>query len=160
MIIMSEKYQLALKFAEEKHEGQFRRGGKKYITHPVAVAEILKEKGYGEEYIIAALFHDLLEDTDASEEDILRLGSPAILEAVKLVTKEKGYSQKDYIERIKADKIAFAVKTADRLHNLRSAHEADDSFIKRYIEDTLLWYSDFGPEITEAVQRLKARIKE
>ena len=71
---MTEKYLKALEFATQKHKGQFRKGGLDYITHPIAVANILKEKGYGEEEQIVGLFHDLLEDTDATEEQILALG--------------------------------------------------------------------------------------
>ena len=86
----SESLQLALEFAKEKHKGQKRIGGDDYITHPIAVCEIVRGQGLDERYQITALFHDLLEDTDATEEDILKYGSPEILKAVKLLTKEKG----------------------------------------------------------------------
>ena len=66
----SEKLHLALEFAKEKHSGQKRIGGDDYITHPIAVCEIVKKQGFDENYLIAALFHDLLEDTDATEEEI------------------------------------------------------------------------------------------
>ena len=91
----------ALEFATEKHKGQKRVGGKDYITHPLAVCEIVKSQGFGESYQITALFHDLLEDTDATEEEILRYGSPEILEAVKLLTKVNGYDMSEYINSIK-----------------------------------------------------------
>ena len=91
----------ALEFAIKKHKGQKRIGGDDYITHPIAVAEIVKNQGLDESYQIAALFHDLLEDTDATEEEILKYGSEEILKAVKLLTKEKGYDMAEYIDAIK-----------------------------------------------------------
>lgn len=152
---MSEKYENALSFAALKHEGQFRKGGKPYITHPVAVAEYLKEKGYPESYILAGLFHDLLEDTDTTEEEILSLSDREVLEAVRLLTKKKGYDPVEYISAIKKNPIAFAVKTADRIHNLSCAVEASEEFRKRYIEDSEMWYLDFSPEIPVLIDKLK-----
>ena len=61
-----EIYQKALEYAKKKHEGQFRIGGAPFIVHPIAVAEILRQDGKQVEYRVAAVFHDLLEDTDAS----------------------------------------------------------------------------------------------
>ena len=109
----SECLKLALEFAKAKHKGQKRIGGEDYITHPIAVCEIIKSQGFDESYQIAALFHDLLEDTDATGEEILKYGSPEILESVKLLTKEKGYVMSEYISAIKKNPIAFAVKAAD-----------------------------------------------
>ena len=149
-----ERYDKALAFARKKHEGQFRIGGEPYITHPVAVAELIREKGLGLDYQITALFHDLLEDTDASEAEILELGGSQVLEAVKLLTKEKGYSMGAYIAGIKANPMAFAVKAADRLHNLRCAVYTDNDFKRRYILESVEWYLDFSPEILTAVKAL------
>ena len=70
-----EIYQKALEYAKKKHEGQFRIGGAPFIVHPIAVAEILRQDGKQVEYRVAAVFHDLLEDTDASEQEIVCLKS-------------------------------------------------------------------------------------
>ena len=150
----SERLQMALEYAKEKHCGQKRIGGDDYITHPMAVSEIIKSQGFDENYQIAALFHDLLEDTDATEEEILKFGNQEILEAVKLLTKEKGYEMSEYIGAIKRNPIAYAVKTADRLHNLQCALITNDEFKRKYILETLDWYLDFSPEIRKAVKRL------
>lgn len=149
-----ERYDNALSFAKEKHKGQTRIGGDEYITHPVAVARILKDKGFGTDYQIAGLFHDLLEDTDAKESEIERFGNAEILKAVKLLTKEKGYKMEEYVEGIKQNRIAFAVKGADRLHNLRCALVTDSEFKRRYIYETVDWYLSFDKEIPQAVKAL------
>jgi len=156
----SERIQAAYAFAEEKHRGQFRKGGEPYITHPAAVAEILKEKGFGPDYQIAALFHDLLEDTDATEAEIEALGGPDVLQAVRLVTKTPGYVMADYIAGIRQNPMARAIKAADRLHNLRCAVVCSESFKRRYIRESLDWYLDFDPEIPDAVQALAATLEQ
>lgn len=120
----------------------------------MAVAEIVREKGFGTDTQIAALFHDLLEDTDATEEEILSYGNEDILFAVKLLTKQKGYVMADYVAAIRKNAMAFAVKGADRLHNLRCALVCDTDFKRRYIFETVDWYLDFAPEIPAAVKRL------
>lgn len=150
----SDRVKIALEFATQKHKGQKRIGGDDYITHPIAVCQMVFDKGLGEDYQITALFHDLLEDTDATEEEILRLGGKNVLTAVKLLTKHKGYVMAEYIEGIKGNDIAFAVKIADRLHNLNSAFETSMEFKRKYILETLDWYLDFSPEIVKTVKKL------
>lgn len=149
-----ERYDNALRFAAEKHKGQFRIGGAEYITHPMAVAEIVKRQGYGIDVQIAALFHDLLEDTDATESEILFYGNAEILKAVKLLTKQKGYDMAEYVAGIRQNEMAFAVKAADRLHNLRCALVTDTEFKRKYIFETVDWYLNFSPEIPKAVKKL------
>ena len=150
----SERVKRALSFATEKHKGQKRIGGDDYITHPVAVCEIVKNLGFGEDYQITALFHDLLEDTNATEKEILSYGNDEILTAVKLLTKQKGCDMQEYISAIKKNEIAFVVKGADRLHNLECALVTDVEFKRKYILETVDWYLDFSREIKEAVKRL------
>ena len=155
----SESLQLALEFAKAKHKGQKRIGGDDYITHLIAVCEIIKSQGFDKNYQITALFHDLLEDTDASEEEILKCGNQEILEAVNLLTKKKGYDMAEYVGSIKQNPIAFAVKAADRLHNLQCAIITDEEFKRKYILETVDWYLDFSPEIRKAVKRLAQSLK-
>ncbi len=150
----SEKVCKALDFATLKHQGQKRIGGDDYITHPIAVCEIVKNQGYGEDYQITALFHDLLEDTNATEQEILEYGNDEILTAVKLLTKQKGYDMKEYIDAIKDNDLAFRVKTADRLHNLQCALVTSVEFKRKYVLETIDWYLDFSPEIKIAVKKL------
>lgn len=150
----SERFEMAYNFAKKMHEGAFRMGGEPYITHPAAVAEMIRQQGYNEDYQIAALFHDLLEDTDASEEEIRRIGGDDVLEAVKLLTKKEGYIMAEYVAGIRQNDMAFAVKAADRLHNLKSAFVADMDFRRRYVLESIEWYLDFSPEIPKAVRAL------
>jgi (p)ppGpp synthase/HD superfamily hydrolase len=151
---ISDKVRSALDFATAKHKGQMRIGGEEYITHPIAVWQMVKEQGFGEDYQITALFHDLLEDTTATEQDILEFGNFEILTAVKLLTKQKGYDMASYVGAIKTNHIALIVKTADRLHNLQCALVADNDFKRKYVLETVDWYLDFSPEIKKAVKRL------
>ena len=155
----NERFQSALEFAKEKHKGQKRIGGDDYITHPIAVSEIVRDKGLDEDYQITALFHDLIEDTDATEEEILKYGNSEILKAVRLLTKKKGYDMAEYINAIKENPIAFAVKAADRLHNLQCAIVTDEEFKRKYILETVDWYMDFSADIRKAVKRLAESLK-
>lgn len=147
-------YRKALEYATQKHSGQLRIGGAPYITHPVAVARLVRESGYGLDYQITALFHDLLEDTDATKAEIAALSNDAVLAAVVLMTKQKGYDMQEYIGNICKNPMAKAVKAADRLHNLQCALTANQEFRRRYILETLDWYMDFSPEIPKAVRVL------
>jgi len=163
-VVSSMDYLKALEFATKKHEGSIRIGGESYITHPIEVAKILREKGYDEKVQITALFHDLLEDTDATETEILQLSSEHILHDVKLLTKEKDYEMEEYISRIRKSKNALSVKLADRLHNLRCALTADEGFRRRYIAETWDYYhalsslTPFEKDIREAVEELSKTI--
>jgi len=151
---MTEKYRKALDFATEKHSGQFRKGGAPYITHPIEVSRRMRDAGYDEEVQIAALFHDLLEDTDATEEEIVQYGSENILRIVKLLSKSKGYVMENYIQAVRSDPVAFAIKGFDRVHNLQSVYEADDDFRIKYIRETAFWYMDFSPEIPTELKKI------
>ena len=137
-------FEKAIEFIKQKHSGQKRKQGTPYYTHPVAVAELLKEKGFSVEYQIAGLFHDLLEDTDATIEEIINLSNKDVAEAVKLVTKIEGYIMKDYIENIKMNVMAKMVKLADRIHNLSESSSGSFEFQEKYIKETKDWFIDLA----------------
>ena len=103
-------YEKAYEFAKEKHGTQKRIGGAPYITHPVAVADILKKEGY---------------DMQTS------------------------------VNRIRQNPIAYAVKGADRLHNLRTVFCTSKHFRQKYITETETWYLSFRPDIPAEVEKLK-----
>lgn len=155
-----------LEFTKEKHKGQKRKQGTPYYTHPVSVSMILKRKGFSEEYQIAGLFHDLLEDTDATELEILELSNENVLDAVRLVTKHKGYNMQDYIGCIKNNDMAKMVKLADKLHNLMDIDLTDITFKKKALKESKKWYIDlakdtvFENDINSAISRLENQIKD
>lgn len=136
----------ALEFAAIKHKGQTRQGGADYINHPIAVASYLIDKGYSGDYIFTALFHDLLEDSDTTEEEILELASSMTRDAVKLMTKRKGSDIADYLDKIQENEVAFIVKIADRINNLRDGILADLDFQKKYLKETEEFYLSFAAE--------------
>ena len=150
-----------IEFIKLKHAGQTRKQGTPYYMHPVTVCNILRDNGYSEEYQIAGLFHDLLEDTDTTYEEIENISNKNIAEAVRLVTKEKGYNMDDYIDRINKNDIAKMVKLADRLHNLSETGLASKEFQRKYIEETEKYYLElakgtiFEEKIKEELSKLK-----
>lgn len=106
---------LALDIAKKAHKGQVDKAGKPYVLHPLKVAESQKT----EETTIVALLHDVVEDSDYTLEQLEASGfSPAVMEAVRLMTHDKNVSYEGYIKTISRNKIARAVKIADLTHNL------------------------------------------
>ena len=150
----------ALAFATKKHKGQLRIGGAPYISHPVAVADIVARWGYGLPYQITALFHDLLEDTNATEQQIRRLGGKQVLQAVRLLTKPQGYVMADYMAAIRSNDMARVVKAADRLHNLQCALVTSEAFKRKYVLESAEWFLDLAPEIPDAVKALAASMEQ
>lgn len=134
----------AIEFMKQKHRGQKRKQGTPYHTHPLAVAKLLKDKGFPIEYQIAGLFHDLIEDTDCTYEEIMSLSNEEVLEAVRLVSKEAGYVMAEYIGNIKQNDMARMVKLADRIHNLSESPMANRKFQAKYIKETEDWYVDLA----------------
>lgn len=147
-----------IEYIQEKHKGQKRKQGTPYYLHPIAVSNLLKEKGFPMDYQIVGLFHDLLEDTDTTYNEILKLSNKTIADAVKLLTKEDGYIMKEYIERIQNNEIAKMVKLADRLHNISETHLASEEFKQKYIKETVEWYLPLAKD-TVFEEDLKQELK-
>lgn len=105
----------ALAFAEKAHAGQADKAGRPYILHPVAVAEMLP----GDIQKTVALLHDVVEDTPVTLEALVAAGFPAeVVAAVALLTRRPGQDYTAYIEGIRANPLATAVKIADLRHNM------------------------------------------
>lgn len=123
--------QKAYDFAKLKHEGQFRKTGEPYITHPMNVALILTSVYADYETISAGFLHDVLEDCDCTPEEMENEFGPVITKLVKGVTKlsKINFSTEneyliDYYKKIivgmSEDVRVIIIKLADRLHNMRT----------------------------------------
>lgn len=104
----------ALRIAMDAHKDQTDKAGKPYILHPLAVAISQKT----EECTIAALLHDVVEDSDYTFSDLESEGfSKEVLSALKLLTHDKFVDYGEYISSIRDNEIARNVKIADLTHN-------------------------------------------
>lgn len=104
----------AMKLCFAAHKDQTDKSGLPYVFHPFHLAEQMHD----EDTTIVALLHDVVEDTDYTFEDLQALGfSHAVVEAIRLMTHPEGMPYMDYVERIKPNPIARAVKLADLRHN-------------------------------------------
>ena len=123
--------QKAYNYALEKHGTQLRKSGEPYIIHPTNVAYTIAELGLDEQTICAALLHDVVEDTDATYEDIEREFGKEIADMVDGVTKLKqiGHAsiEENQVENYRKMFLAMGkdirviiIKLADRLHNMRT----------------------------------------
>ena len=121
-----------------------RKQGTPYYLHPFAVSELLKNKGFGVEYQITGLLHDLREDADVTYAEIVQICNVEIADAVELLTKNPGYSMQEYIKGISENDIAKMTKLADRIHNLSEIHLAPLEFREEYVAETKEWYIDLA----------------
>lgn len=117
--------------AKEAHQGVRRRSGEPYLLHPIAVAKIvIEEIGLGVKSVVAALLHDVVEDTDYTVEDIERIFGQKIASMVDGLTKMSGVfnadtsAQAEYFRKVlltlSDDVRVILIKIADRLHNMRT----------------------------------------
>jgi len=121
----------ALNLAIENHEGQKRKSGEPYITHPIAVADSLLNLGIRYTAVAAALLHDVLEDTNISEKEMREQFGDEIVDLVVGVTKLKDYKFKSKHQEqaenfmrmflaMSKDPHVLIIKLADRLHNMQT----------------------------------------
>ena len=117
--------------AKEAHQGVRRRSGEPYLLHPIAVAKIaVDEIGLGVKSVVAALLHDVVEDTDYTVEDMERMFGHKIATMVDGLTKMSGVfnaetsEQAEYFRKVlltlSDDVRVILIKIADRLHNMRT----------------------------------------
>ena len=120
----------AMKLAYKAHHGQVDKGGVPYIFHPLHLAEEMED----EYTTCVALLHDVVEDTDVTLEELGTRFPAEVVEAVALMTHQKGEPYLEYVRRIGQNPIAKAVKLADIRHNSDSRRlpEADPETLRYY----------------------------
>ncbi len=142
----------AYRFAEKKHEGQFRKSGDPYISHCLGVADILAELQVGPQTICAGLLHDTIEDTGTSREEIEQEFGKEIgnlVEALTKVTRLSDYKNVEFTAEnhrkifvaMAKDVRAIIVKLADRLHNMRTLQFQPEEKQRRISKETLEVYA-------------------
>ncbi|NLG31751.1 MAG: bifunctional (p)ppGpp synthetase/guanosine-3',5'-bis(diphosphate) 3'-pyrophosphohydrolase, partial [Acholeplasmataceae bacterium] len=155
-------------WAEKYHEGQLRKGGDPYITHPVAVATILAELHAGPVTLSAALLHDTVEDTDLSLEDITKEFSQEVSTLVDGVTKlsklqfktnvSQAENQQKMLLAMANDIRVVLIKIADRLHNLRTFEHLRADRRQAMAEETLEIYAPLAHRL--GMFRIKAEMED
>ena len=140
----------AYEIAADAHQGQSRKSGEPYITHPVAVAEILSELGMNTPTIVAALLHDTVEDTPYSLAQLRNDFGSEVADLVDGVTKldRVVYGPDAEAETVRKMVIAMSrdirvlvIKLADRLHNARTWKFLDPDTVTRKARETLDIYA-------------------
>ena len=108
----------AMRICFEKHKNQMDKCGVPYAFHPLHVAESMVD----EETTIAALLHDVVEDTDTTFEELEEYGFPSeVIEALKLLTHDNDVPYLEYVKNTKQNRIARAVKIADAINSIEGA---------------------------------------
>ena len=159
----------AYEFARDKHEGQYRKTGEPYITHPLSVAMILTEIYADSETLCAGLLHDVLEDCDCTEEEMEKAFGKTITRIVQGVTKlsrihfstENDYLIEYYkkiIVGMSEDVRVIIVKLADRLHNLRTLWALPKEKQKEKAHEALDILAPIGDHL--GIHRIKSELED
>lgn len=159
----------AYAFSEKHHEGQFRRSGEPYISHPLSVSGILADLRLDVETIITGLLHDTVEDTTATLDDIRREFGDTITALVDGVTKinqmkfrnsveKQGENIRKMIVAMGKDVRVVLVKLADRLHNMRTLHHMPYDKQSRIALETLEIYAPLAGRM--GINTLKVELED
>jgi GTP pyrophosphokinase/guanosine-3',5'-bis(diphosphate) 3'-pyrophosphohydrolase len=138
--------------AREAHEGQMRSSGEPYITHPVAVAHNLAKMHLDHETLMAALLHDVIEDTDTTKDELAELFGHTVAELVEGVSKldKLKFDNKEEMQAENFRKMVLAmvqdirvilIKLADRTHNMRTLDSLRPEKRRRIARETLEIYA-------------------
>src|SRR5215217_716584 len=142
----------AYHFSKKAHEGQFRKSGEPYISHPLAVADILAQWHMDPQALTAALLHDVTEDTEVTKTEISRkFGKPVAelvdgvskLDKIEFETHEKAQAEnfRKMLLAMARDVRVILIKLADRLHNMRTLDAVDGVKRRRIARETLEIYA-------------------
>ncbi|UTH31496.1 bifunctional GTP diphosphokinase/guanosine-3',5'-bis pyrophosphate 3'-pyrophosphohydrolase [Ectopseudomonas hydrolytica] len=139
-------------YAEQAHDGQRRRSGEAYVTHPLAVASILADMHMDHQSLMAAMLHDVIEDTGIAKEALNAQFGETVAELVDGVSKltQMNFETKAEAQAENFQKMAMAmardirvilVKLADRLHNMRTLDAMPHEKSRRIAKETLEIYA-------------------
>jgi guanosine-3',5'-bis(diphosphate) 3'-pyrophosphohydrolase len=139
-------------YAEQAHDGQRRRSGEAYVTHPLAVANILADMHMDHQSLMAAMLHDVIEDTGIAKEALNAQFGETVAELVDGVSKltQMNFETKAEAQAENFQKMAMAmardirvilVKLADRLHNMRTLEVLSGEKRRRIAKETLEIYA-------------------
>lgn len=142
----------AFYFAEQAHDGQRRRSGEPYVTHPLAVANILANLHMDHQSLMAAMLHDVIEDTDVTRDALATQFGDDVADLVdgvsklaKIAFKDKAVAQAENLQKMvlamSRDIRVIIVKLADRLHNMRTLGSLRPDKKRRIARETLELYS-------------------
>jgi GTP pyrophosphokinase len=144
--------QSAYDFSKAAHAGQYRKSGEPYISHPLAVADILAQWHMDPQALTAALLHDVTEDTAVTKTDISRnFGRPVAelvdgvskLDRIEFETQEKAQAEnfRKMLLAMARDVRVILIKLADRLHNMRTLEAVQPVKRRRIARETLEIYA-------------------
>ncbi len=163
-----DKIAAAAVFAAKKHGNQKRKSGEPYITHPIAVAEILMQIGMDADTVSAGLLHDTLEDTDTTEEEIATIFGKEVGEMVQAVTKisritdEKSIQEAETIKKMffamSKDLRVILIKLADKLHNMRTIAGLSAERRRAFAEDCLDIFAPIADSL--GMQTIKSELED
>ena len=165
-----DKIRAAYEFAAAAHQGQLRKDGSPFVTHPLAVAQIVAEELHlDSESIEAALLHDTIEDTSATHEDIAKQFSPTVADLVEGVSKltrvhytSKAQEQMENLRKMllamSKDIRVILIKVSDRLHNMRTMEYQTPEKQKQKSFETLEIYAPIAHRL--GMQKMKWELED
>ena len=159
----------AFTYADNAHSSQLRKDGSPYITHPLAVAEIVADLELDTDSIIAAMLHDTIEDTGATHEDIAKRFGPTVADLVEGVTKltrvQYTSKEEEQMENLRKMLMAMAkdirvilIKICDRLHNMRTMEYQSPRKQKEKALETMEIYAPIAHRL--GMQRIKWELED
>lgn len=164
-----ERLRAAFEYAYEKHDGQRRKDGSPFVTHPIAVAELVADLGLDMESLMAALMHDCIEDTDSTYEEVSHKFGETVAELVDGVTKltRVHYTSKaeEQVENLRKMLMAMAkdvrvilIKICDRTHNIRTMEYQSEHKQREKSLETLEIYAPIAHRL--GMQRMKWELED
>jgi guanosine-3',5'-bis(diphosphate) 3'-pyrophosphohydrolase len=153
--------------AELAHAGQKRKSGEPYITHPVAVAQILADLGIGAKTVAAALLHDTVEDTDYTldllrkdfgDEIAMLVDGVTKLDKLKYGDSAQAETVRKMIVAMSKDIRVLVIKLADRLHNARTWGFVEEASATRKAQETLEIYAPLAHRL--GIQAIKLELED